>query len=1011
MKSVFPQMTGWLGAKSWALLLPLGLTLSPLAVTGQTLSTYTNLGNIIFLGPSVIGNTVPFPPNIDATNFVNKGLVEILVAPLPYATSHTLNFTNTGEMLGAIGWEFDYGPLSSGGRGMAASFYNGNYNPSSTPVSGLIESVSGLLPNPILSIFTGYQGYLWVSATNIINKGYLAADAASEIKLAGTNVDLSRSFVQIAPIPGLGSFNGLPAITNFTPDTAIYDEYWAQTNGSRIDSGAIWNGTFAASAPFTATAPCALTILGNQIAFNPTKADSMSYPVGLLSLTVTNMDGSTTNVLIATNVIYQAAFVNVTDPNITGTIGFTPSTTLSNNFQTVSVEFQSSFGNTLFVIDTLASDPGRGLLANSVISPAALCSGKTYRPTNYIVSRVLIGAIGTPGAGVPATNFFYQTGWSNRVVTAPSAAYSCFVDNEASEPPSNPGDPTSVASSVTNLPGRIRISSANLNLNNTQIRAEGEVVVQTDHLVSSQNASVDCENLSYNLGSTNGRLHVANLALPSLPRFRGTVSMWSAVWSNTASVVTTNYMINPDGSVTNAFLTNTVQIGLAATLVDAGQLVGEVPVTVFDLLLHSTNNVGSTNNIILDDTMSVVESFYLDAQSFTLNGSLAFPGISPINPVSETPFVAMPIQNWVYTMAPALRYFTNNGSLAIANDAHFGDDGPTNYLEFVNNGIITAGAQTIDTADLQINNGVSEATISDFSVTAGTAIFSNALISAAGDIDISANTLLIDPSVLSANGMLNFTVTTNLSDGGIGSGNAFSCQNGFNLWVKPRTGDLWGTTITSTAWVMDEVDHFWAGEDRGLSGGGFTNNAALGGLVLSPQGFSAPYYPLFFFSGMGVTSNGLYVGTLDLTQLGANITNMIEIDPGLTIYYAHALIDAGAISLGTNASPEIYLDGRQFPPGTGGYLRYVKNFNAFSAASASLPLNGKLSASYLKSSGQVQFTLSGAAGRTYVVQASTNLVDWAPICTNVAPISGLLQFVDPKATNYPSRFYRTVTGP
>jgi uncharacterized protein (TIGR03790 family) len=40
----------------------------------------------------------------------------------------------------------------------------------------------------------------------------------------------------------------------------------------------------------------------------------------------------------------------------------------------------------------------------------------------------------------------------------------------------------------------------------------------------------------------------------------------------------------------------------------------------------------------------------------------------------------------------------------------------------------------------------------------------------------------------------------------------------------------------------------------------------------------------------------------------------------------------------------------------------------------------------------------------YVIQASTNLLDWLPIFTNVVP--GLLDFIDFDATNYPARFYR-----
>jgi len=40
----------------------------------------------------------------------------------------------------------------------------------------------------------------------------------------------------------------------------------------------------------------------------------------------------------------------------------------------------------------------------------------------------------------------------------------------------------------------------------------------------------------------------------------------------------------------------------------------------------------------------------------------------------------------------------------------------------------------------------------------------------------------------------------------------------------------------------------------------------------------------------------------------------------------------------------------------------------------------------------------------YVIQASTNLLDWLPISTNTAP--GLWDFIDFDASNYPARFYR-----
>jgi uncharacterized repeat protein (TIGR03803 family) len=68
---------------------------------------------------------------------------------------------------------------------------------------------------------------------------------------------------------------------------------------------------------------------------------------------------------------------------------------------------------------------------------------------------------------------------------------------------------------------------------------------------------------------------------------------------------------------------------------------------------------------------------------------------------------------------------------------------------------------------------------------------------------------------------------------------------------------------------------------------------------------------------------------------------------------------------------------------------------------------GAVSSFAFSAGGQFQFTASGLAGYRYVVQASTNLTDWAPLQTNPAPF----QFVDAAAADYPRRFYRTVVGP
>jgi len=56
-------------------------------------------------------------------------------------------------------------------------------------------------------------------------------------------------------------------------------------------------------------------------------------------------------------------------------------------------------------------------------------------------------------------------------------------------------------------------------------------------------------------------------------------------------------------------------------------------------------------------------------------------------------------------------------------------------------------------------------------------------------------------------------------------------------------------------------------------------------------------------------------------------------------------------------------------------------------------------------SNQFGFDLSGAAGQTIVVDGSTDLVNWTPLCTNAAS-GNPFYFCDPAWTNFPWRFYR-----
>src|SRR6185295_1240053 len=62
------------------------------------------------------------------------------------------------------------------------------------------------------------------------------------------------------------------------------------------------------------------------------------------------------------------------------------------------------------------------------------------------------------------------------------------------------------------------------------------------------------------------------------------------------------------------------------------------------------------------------------------------------------------------------------------------------------------------------------------------------------------------------------------------------------------------------------------------------------------------------------------------------------------------------------------------------------------------------------SSEQFRLRVSGVAGDTYVLQATTDLVHWTSLGTNTAASDGSIEFSDADARQLPRRFYRAVNA-
>jgi hypothetical protein len=85
---------------------------------------------------------------------------------------------------------------------------------------------------------------------------------------------------------------------------------------------------------------------------------------------------------------------------------------------------------------------------------------------------------------------------------------------------------------------------------------------------------------------------------------------------------------------------------------------------------------------------------------------------------------------------------------------------------------------------------------------------------------------------------------------------------------------------------------------------------------------------------------------------------------------------------------------------TAGSTNSTAKLTVYATAAATL-------ASTAHAAGQYALIVAGVPGYHYVVQASTNLVNWVPVQTNTAPFT----FVDTNASRFGQRFYRSVYAP
>jgi hypothetical protein len=632
----------------------------------------------------------------------------------------------------------------------------------------------------------------------------------------------------------------------------------------------------------------------------------------------------TTGAAITNITIYRAVFLQDSSPNVSHNVYF-DAPVEGPGGATATIEWQGQY-----------VDPATGVAAvnylylndDYVQSVATNNPNINGIPENFTFSEPAQLSLGAPTtAGFD--NVFLPGYVSNRFayVSAQLIATTTSTNNIPNH-------------SITNFPARIQISaSRELNLTQVQITQPDYLSLQsTNQFDGNAGCRIAAPFTDLNLGVTNGFLTISNLQPQSFPVWSGTVQAWSTRWlvPVTNTIITFSNTTPPIPIATNTFTgTNDYRVEIVAS-----QLTPTTPGQMRDFILHSTNSV------VISDAYNVLRTLSIDARSLTLTTNLYGGGARSAD--GELNLESGSIL-WPSSL-PNLLWLTNNGAISTVNLANFGSSAQP-YGAFVNSGRVSdLGGCLLWARDFE-NYGTFFSGNSGFNAQTLTTTMTNGSIVSFGSLTINADSLVASNSVLNAGAALNLTATNLLTDNFTGVTNDNYWQvgsqqppsaspgsyfiNGFNLPRLPANGDLLGTTVTSTApsqVVVGGVTNFtltinnlWAGVDYGVSNSGYTNNVAVGHLILDAQGKNS----VFKFDGAGA-SNAIYVDRLELRDYasytnhnsGGNLAALV-INNNLVIYYADA-IAAGAGAGGTPADVS-----RQLNHKNNDHLRWVPSYAGY----------------------------------------------------------------------------------
>jgi len=931
-------------------------------------------------------------PQIDATTVVNFGTINATGSGFLFQLINNLNFSNTigAKMLGDVGFQLEF-----------------ITNTSRFPSRNIVNQ--GLIAAPTLLL----------SATNLINSGELRG--TDLVSLGGQSVTLSRSILSAAGAVVARSGFSLVAtngsVTYQNPSSTI-DRYWGAGTGDVM--------TAASARPLFLPD---LDVSG--LGFRPPRSVSPFHEVqtrqsgagalapfvrisgtNFISFARTTQQGTNVNyqiVLVQTNTAATNVAVDVRFADGFGANSFSGNVPLV-RFNTFGTDITTGtpYTNSLYFQDRINTLTNAGL--------AASLQGGSSRPAAYeFIRSTNLETFFAPGFGTTsnaniANISFYQTGFAVDTVTNHSyAAWQVDVGNAALI---QPGAANFVAhlDDPTNFTGRVEIVANDLDLGLARISADNLVSIRATNLLSSIGTLIDAPFIQVNIANTNTTLILTNFATPQVTRPNGTISFYSTVW--------TNSLTNP---------ATQLNLRYHVLMVDASQLAGIAPVTLQEFSALGTN-------VIINNTLNIGRLVQVNspAVTFTASSSLTLPLVGATNLVSAN--------------FPSLTHFTNFGAITVPFQCALGSDRPTPLTYFAQRGALVADSITIRAAEFESSGTNRTRSLSPsgsalggpISITADSAKFdggtAGGVISAGGSIFLTGNDIKLRSHQVTTAGTLFMAATNSLADTGASGTNRINCALGFELTVKPRLGDLLGTTISTTAPFNRDVPHVWAGTDAGPTPAGYLNNAALGRLLLD-TGTNTFSQNRLVFNGAG-SGNALYVDYLELSgTLTNDLAAHMVVAPNMVIYFANANVPVEVLDgqlggrlrwvrdyAGINSGVDVRLaDGRTVKVNAAKLTSLVLDSDADGTVNGSdlSPFDGvniENEVTFVNVPPLTAFIKWEAAGQTaYQISVNTNLLTdgWNLLATitNSATTNRIITFSDPVPAGGTERYYRVSYQP